>query len=60
MRKARQAKQQQHGKRMFEADELRRILEAADPIKKAMVLLAINCGFDQTDVANLLASAPLP
>ena len=45
------------GPRMFEADELRRILEAADPIVRAMVLLGINCGFGNTDVASLPQSA---
>lgn len=47
----------QAGPRMFEADELRRILEAADPIVRAMVLLGINCGFGNTDVATLPQSA---
>ena len=41
------------GERMFEAAELRRILEAADPIMRAMVLLGINCGFGNTDIASL-------
>ena len=38
---------------MIEADELRKLLDAADQPMKAMILLAINCGFGQTDVANL-------
>jgi integrase len=42
-----------NGKRMFEADEFRRILDAADSVLKAMILLGINCGFGQTDCANL-------
>ncbi len=57
------------GPRMFEADELRTILDAlagnpvqidgaevpvkADPALRAMVLLGINGGFGNTDVANL-------
>ena len=41
------------GPRMFEAVELGRILDAADPIMRAMVLLGINCGFGNTDVASL-------
>ena len=57
LRQHRQAQQAEYGERMFSADEVRRILEAADPALKAMVLLAINCGFGQSDVANLPQSA---
>ena len=53
LRKAKQA----NGPRMFEADELRRILCECDPIMRAMVMLGINCGFGQSDVANLPMSA---
>ena len=79
LRQARQ-QNQKNGKRMFEADELRRILDALDgnvegevlknhkltseykiipanPVMKAMVLLAINTGFGQSDIANLPQSA---
>lgn len=64
LRKARH----ESGERMFEAHELRTILEAldgngkdtetgkalkADPILKAMVLLGINAGFGNNDVASL-------
>jgi integrase len=42
-----------NGKRMFEAAELRTILDAAGPQLKAMVLLGINCGFGNNDVAAL-------
>ncbi len=45
------------GERMFEAAEIRRILEAADPVMQAMVLLGVNCGFGNTDVASLPQSA---
>ncbi len=45
------------GERMFEADELRRIIDAATQPLKAMVLLGINCGFGNTDVATLPQSA---
>lgn len=41
------------GPRLFEADEIRRILDAADPVMRAMVLLGVNCGFGNTDVASL-------
>ncbi len=45
------------GPRMFEASELRRILDAADPVIEAMTLLGVNCGFGNTDVASLPQSA---
>ncbi len=53
LRKARAAK----GARMFEADELRRMIAAASQPMKAMLLLAANCGFGNTDVATLPLSA---
>ena len=43
--------------RMFEADEIRTIIGAAGVQLRAMTLLAINGGFGQTDMANLLESA---
>ena len=42
-----------NGLRMFEASELRAILAAASQPMKAMVLLGLNCGFGNGDVANL-------
>jgi integrase len=44
-----------NGPCMFEAVELRRIIDAlnGDPIMRSMVLLGINCGFGNTDCANL-------
>ncbi|MEX0717539.1 MAG: tyrosine-type recombinase/integrase [Planctomycetaceae bacterium] len=45
------------GSKMFEAEELRRIIDSARQPLKAMVLLAINCGFGNTDVASLPMSA---
>ncbi len=53
LRKARAAK----GPRMFEAQEVRKILEAAGQPLKAMVLLGANCGFGNADVAALPKSA---
>ncbi len=41
------------GPRMFEADQLRRILDVAPMPMKAMVLLGINAGLGNTDLANL-------
>jgi integrase len=42
-----------NGGRMVEAEELRKIIEEADPVMKAAVLLAINAGYGNTDIANL-------
>ena len=44
---------QQNGERMFEAAEIRVMLAAASVPLKAMILLGINCGFGNTDVAHL-------
>ena len=41
------------GMKLFTAEELRRILKAADPIIRAMTLLAINGGLGNTDISNL-------
>lgn len=41
------------GAKMFEADELRRIIEAADDAMRAMVLLAANCGLGNCDCGKL-------
>jgi integrase len=38
---------------MFEAAEIRAMLAAAPAALKAMILLGINCGFGNTDVANV-------
>lgn len=53
LRQVRQAKPP----RMFEAEELRTILDNADMPLKAIILLGINCGFGATDVANLPMTA---
>jgi integrase len=45
------------GPRMFEAAEIQRILEAASPVLRAMVMLGINCGFGNHDVGTLPVSA---
>lgn len=41
------------GLKMFESEELRNVLDAVDPIMRAMVLMGINAGFGNTDVATL-------
>lgn len=45
------------GPRLFEAKEIRAMLEGAGTQLKAMILLGINCGFGNSDVANLPRSA---
>jgi len=45
------------GPRMFEAEELRTILDAVGVPMKAMVLLGINCGLGNSDIANLPITA---
>lgn len=49
LRKARAAR----GPRMFEREELLALLDATPPIQKAMVLLAINGGLGNHDIATL-------
>jgi integrase len=51
------AHRQKNGLRMFEASELRTIIDAADMPMKAMVLLAANCGFGNSDCGRLPLSA---
>ena len=53
IRKHRQQTTRQHGKRMFEAAELRTIIDAAKQPLKAMILLGINCGFGNHDCGTL-------
>jgi integrase len=45
------------GAKLFTADELRKMIEAAPVQLKAMLLLGINCGFGNSDVGNLPLSA---
>ena len=41
------------GSRMFEATDLRKLIKAADPTMKAVILMGLNCGFGPTDVIEL-------
>ena len=53
LRKARSEK----GPRMFQADDLRKIIDGAGVQLKAMILLGINCGYGNTDVGTLPLTA---
>jgi integrase len=45
------------GPRMFEAEEVRRLLDAAGVPMRAMILLGVNCGFGNADVGTLPLAA---
>lgn len=55
--KEKRLKEQEHGTRMLEAADIRKILAACNPAMKAMVLLGINAGLGQSDLAALPKSA---
>ncbi|MAT13773.1 MAG: hypothetical protein CMJ46_00700 [Planctomyces sp.] len=55
-RKMREARNQAEA-RMFEADEINLLLDEADDVLKAMILLGINCGFGQSDLSSLPKAA---
>ena len=42
-----------HGPRLFDPEQLRQVLDVADPTEKVMVLLAINGGLGAKDVAEI-------
>ena len=47
----------QQGAKLFTADEIRHLIDAAGQPLKAMLLLGINCGFGNSDCGNLPLSA---
>jgi integrase len=47
----------ERGPQMFTAEELRRVLAAANVHLRAMVLLGVNCGYGNSDVGTLPLSA---
>jgi integrase len=51
------AHRQKNGVRMFEAGQIRSLLDAVDQPLKAMILLGINCGFGNHDCGTLPKSA---
>ena len=56
-RKVIRKSKKRNGKRMLEADELRKIINAAGQPLRAMTLLAINGGFGNNDVGSLPQAA---
>lgn len=46
----------QAAKKLFTAEQIRTLIDAADPYMKAMVLLGINAGFGPADCVSLVAS----
>ena len=42
-----------NGKKTIDAKTIRKLIKSADPPMRAMILLGINCGYGNTDVANL-------
>ncbi len=54
---ARRQRAHEHGEKLFEREEIRRILDACEPQLRAMFLLAINAGFTQADCAALPRAA---
>jgi len=56
-RKAIRKARHEAGPRMLEADALRRVIAAAGTPMKAMILLGLNAGFGQTDIASLTLKA---
>jgi integrase len=56
-RKVRRRHRAEQGKKMFMADEVRRLIAAADVQLRAMLLLGINCGFGNADCGRLPLSA---
>lgn len=57
MRQDRAKKQAAHGLKMFEAEEIRKMLESASVPLKAMILLAVNGGLGNSDLSSLPKSA---
>ena len=50
-------RQRERGVRMYSAAEIRKLVKAAEPRLKAMILLGINCAFGPTDCETLPARA---
>lgn len=59
-KKARAQSRRNHGLRMFQAEEIRRILFTASPSWRAMVYLGINCGYGNTDLSEFTRALIAP
>ena len=55
-KKVKRKAQREKGRKDFDSEELRRIVDAATMPLRAMILLGINCGFGNTDVSTLSRS----
>ncbi|HUE72011.1 MAG TPA: tyrosine-type recombinase/integrase [Pirellulaceae bacterium] len=55
LHKARQ--ESEHGKKLFTAADVRKMIAAANPKLRAMIYLAVNCGFGNRDCGSLPLSA---
>ena len=42
------------GAKMFTGEEVRKLIDAAGPVMRAMILLGVNCGLGNTDFATLM------
>lgn len=47
----------ERGPRMFSPEEIRKMLDTANPTMRTMILLAVNCGFGPSDLARLPMTA---
>lgn len=56
-KKAQRLHRAEQGPKLFAASEIRRLIDAAGPCQRAMILLGINCGFGNADCAVLPLSA---
>lgn len=56
-RKSLQIERNSKGLRLFEAEQIRLMLDHATPAMKAQILLGINCGFGNSDCAHLTLKA---
>lgn len=56
LRRERREIRQRNGKKMFEAEEIQHMLGSASQPLTSMILLAINCGMGQSDLANMPAA----
>lgn len=45
-----------NGKKLIDAETIRKLIKAADPPMRAMILLAVGCGYGNSDLANLQQS----